>query len=90
MTRNEILDMAKSLINGDRAATHGDARSMHQTIAEMWSAILNVEISATQAALMMAALKLARAAAHPEHEDNWVDAAGYIALAGEMAGETPK
>jgi len=90
MTRNEILDTAKTLINNDRAATHGDAYKMHEVIAEMWSAILGVEISATQVALMMAALKLARASENPDHSDNWVDAAGYIALAGEMAGETPE
>lgn len=90
MTRDEILDTAKTLINNDRAVTYGDAHKMHEVIAEMWSAILGVEISATQVALMMAALKLARAASNPNHADNFIDAAGYIALAGEMAGETPE
>ena len=91
MNRNEILDTAKTLINGDRAATHGDAYEMHEVIAEMWSAILGFSVSPMRVALMMAALKLARASQNPaDHADNWVDACGYIALAGEMAGEIPE
>ena len=90
MNRDEILDTAKSLINGDRATTHGDAHLMHATIAQMWSAILGFSVSPMRVALMMAALKLARASQNPEHADNWVDAAGYTALAGEMAAETPE
>jgi hypothetical protein len=90
MNRNEILDTAKDLINGDRAETHGDAHDMHEVIAEMWSAILGFSVSPMRVALMMAALKLARASENPDHSDNFVDACGYIALAGEMAGETPE
>ena len=90
MTRDEILDTAKALINGDRAETHGNAHDMHNIIAKMWSAILGFEISPMRVALMMAALKLARASQNPDHADNWVDACGYIALAGEMAGEIPE
>ena len=90
MNRNEILDTAKSLINGDREATHGDAYEMHKVIAEMWSAILGISVSPMRVALMMAALKLARASRNPNHADNYVDACGYIALAGEMAAETPE
>lgn len=90
MTRDEILDTAKTLINNDRAVTYGDAHKMHEVIAEMWSAILGFSVSPMRVALMMAALKLARASENPTHADNWVDAAGYIALAGEMAGETPE
>ena len=91
MNRNEILDTAKGLINGDRAETHGDAYHMHNVIAEMWSTILGgISVSPMRVALMMAALKLARASENPNHSDNFVDACGYIALAGEMAGEAPE
>ena len=90
MTRDEILDTAKTLINNDRAVTHGDAHKMHEVIAGMWSAILGFSVSPMRVALMMAALKLARASENPDHSDNFVDACGYIALAGEMAGETPE
>lgn len=85
MSRNEILDTAKSLINGDRANTHGDARETHDAIALMWSAIIGVPISPVHVALMMAALKIARASKNLNHKDNFFDACGYIALAGEMA-----
>ena len=90
MDRDEILDTAKGLINGDRAKTHGDAYHMHNVIAEMWSTILGFSVSPMRVALMMAALKLARASENPNHSDNFVDACGYIALAGEMAAETPE
>ena len=90
MNRNEILDTAKGLINGDRAETHGDAYHTHEVIAEMWSAILGISVSPMRVALMMAALKLARASRNPNHADNYVDACGYIALAGEMVAEIPE
>lgn len=90
MNRNEILDTAKDLINGDRAETHGDAYHTHEVIAEMWSAILGISVSPMRVALMMAALKLARASRNHGHSDSFVDACGYIALAGEMAGKPPE
>jgi hypothetical protein len=32
-------------------------------------------------------LKVARIKSNPEHPDNWVDGAGYMACGGEIAGK---
>jgi hypothetical protein len=84
MKRTYTLDAAKTLITRDRAETHGNAFAMHSQIALMWTAILGHKVEAYQVALLMAALKLARAATNPKHEDNFIDLCGYAALAGEM------
>lgn len=75
-----ILDRAKSLVTGDRAETYGDSIELHSNVALMWSVILGVEVEASQVLLCMAALKIARAAANPNHTDNVVDGVGYLAL----------
>jgi hypothetical protein len=85
MKRQQTLDAASVLINRDRAATYGDAFAMHSQIAFMWGAILKCTIRPHQVALLMAALKLARAAHNPKHEDSYIDLIGYAALASEMA-----
>lgn len=84
MKRAHTLDAAKTLVIHERAKTYGNAFEMHSQIALMWTAILGHKIEAHQVALLMAALKLARAATNPEHEDNFIDLCGYAALAGEM------
>ena len=48
MQRSEILDKAKELVNGDRAKDYGDAYLNHKRIADLWSVILEKEISVSQ------------------------------------------
>ncbi len=85
MNRSEILDTAKHCITVDRAKTHGDAENSFGLIAAYWSAHLDAHITATDVAVMMTLFKLARMKGNPAHIDNAVDAAGYVALAGEIA-----
>ena len=85
--RADILDQAKQAVTKDRAATHGDAERNFGLIAAYWSAHLDCEVSATDVAVMMGLLKLARAKSNPGHMDNWVDLAGYTACGGEIAGD---
>ena len=80
-----FCDSANELITGDRSISHGDAGVNFQTIAELWSAYLNVSISASQVPLMMVLLKLARIKNGKFNEDDYVDMCGYSALAGEIA-----
>ena len=40
MRRNETIDAAKELINGDRAKDYGDAYDNHARIAEGWNVIM--------------------------------------------------
>jgi hypothetical protein len=83
MQRNEILDKAKELINGHRAKSYGDAYINHKRIAELWSVILEKEISVPQVYQCMIAVKLSRLIETPDHEDSAIDICGYGALLGE-------
>ena len=83
MNRKEILEKAESLVNGPRAKEYGDAHENHDRIAKMWSVLLDTEVSVEQVYQCMIAVKLARLTVTPEHEDSWVDIAGYAALGGE-------
>lgn len=84
-TRETVLATAEQLINGDRAKDYGDASENFQRIADLWKPILGIEVTATDVALCLTQLKVARLITSPAHRDSWVDAAGYIALGGEIA-----
>ena len=84
MNRFELLTAARDVMT-DRGAVYGSVRDNHERIAVMWTVLLGVSISAPQVAMMMAALKLARLAATPDHQDSWVDLAGYAATGSECA-----
>lgn len=87
MNRTALLDEANRLINKDRAASYGDSNITHRRVAAVWSALLNHPVSAHQVSLMMAGLKLVRAAHDPRNADSWIDLIGYAALGGENATE---
>ena len=82
--RTEILETAAALINGDRERDYGTPAENFGRIADGWSVILDKDVSAEQVALCMAWLKIARLVNGP-HEDSYVDAAAYMALAGELS-----
>ena len=82
--RHTILKTAGELIDGERARDYGDATEMHRRIAAGWSEILGVDVKPHEAALCMAWLKIARLVETPAHEDSYIDAVAYMALAGEI------
>ena len=84
MTREEILNEAIRLTSTDRQKNYGKPLINHQRIATIWSVILGAEITPSQVALCMAGLKLARLA-YKYDDDSFIDAAAYIAIAGEIA-----
>lgn len=86
-TREIVLNTAEQLINGQRARDYGDASENFQRIADLWTPILGVQVTATDVALCLTQLKVARLITSPAHNDSWVDAAGYIALGGEIANK---
>lgn len=86
-TRATILDTAKQYVTHDRQATHGKPEDTFGLIAAYWSAHLDVTITATDVAAMMALLKLARIKMNPKHIDSYVDLCGYAACAGELAND---
>ena len=83
MNREDILRVAGELISGDRHDTYGDAKTSHKRIADMWSAYLGIELSASDVAALMVLMKVSRTKGR-KHSDNWVDMCGYAALGGEM------
>ncbi len=91
MKRDEILDTAKALINGDRAKDYGDAYLNHQRIADGWNIIIQAAyakqgyVTPMHVALMMDWVKTSRLCETIEHADSWVDKAAYSALGGEFA-----
>jgi hypothetical protein len=87
VTRNSILSTAKSYITRDRQADHGDAEDNFSRIAGYWSLHTGTTLTATDVAVMMALLKVARIKQNPQHVDNWVDGAGYFACGGEIANK---
>ena len=90
MTRDQILEAASVIINGDRAKDYGDAKVMHERIAAGWDVIVKAalrshgEVTASHVALMMDWLKTSRLLHTMDHADSWVDKAGYTALGGEF------
>lgn len=89
MNRADLLDAAKGYVTQDRNASYGGPEQSFQTIADLWSVHLRSPITATDVAVMMALLKIARLSANPAHLDSWTDLAGYAACGGEIATETP-
>ena len=87
VTRSSILSTARSYITRDRQADHGDAEDNFSRIAGYWSLHTGVTLTATDVAVMMALLKVARIKQNPQHVDNWVDGAGYFACGGEIANQ---
>ena len=83
-TGNSITK-AESLVNGDRDEEYGEPSVNHKRIAELWSVILDQAVSEQDVYLCMIAVKMSRLIHDNEHEDSWIDIAGYAALGGEAA-----
>ena len=83
--KREILERAIALITGDREEDYGEAHKNFTDIAALWSVVLGVDVQPWQVAACMSQLKLARAIKTHTHADSWVDMAGYVGLAAELA-----
>lgn len=96
--RAEVLHTAEELINGERAQTYGPPEESFGRIAELLNAMgwrvdnwhtpgqeSYRKLNAVDAALALTQLKVSRIISSPDHEDSWVDAAGYIALGAEIS-----
>ena len=87
MTRDEIIENAKTLISGQRAIDYGDAKDNFDRIAAGWNIIIENAggpITAKHVALMMDWVKTARLLETIDHVDSWVDKVGYSALGGSF------
>ena len=87
MKTEDALKLAQELVTGPRAKTYGDKIRNHANIGKLWTAYLDKEITAHDAAVMMALLKVARTKFGAPTADTYVDAAAYMAIAGECKHE---
>jgi len=85
--RSVILSTAQQLVSSDREKEHGDARKNFEVVAELWSVYLGIDILPHEVPMMMTLYKIARTTENPTNVDNYVDIAGYSALAGEQVPE---
>jgi len=89
MKRDEVLNKAKELINGQRAKDYGDAYDNFTRIADGWNLIVkeaqctNGYITPQHVALMLDWMKTARLLHKLDSADGWVDKVGYSALGSE-------
>ena len=91
MKSTDVLDKAKNLLSEAREKTHGDKVSNHENIARLWSSYFQnkykiaILVLPEDVANLMTLLKIARTQAGKFNLDDYIDAAGYAAIAGEIA-----
>lgn len=85
--RADLLDKAKEYICQDRNAQYGSPENSFGEIAKVWSWWLNKEITAHDVGVMMGLFKAARIKTGGKKDDNYIDACGYFACAGEINNE---
>ena len=95
-TRQRVLREAEKCVCGKREQDYGTPEDSFQKIAALWTAymsnnsIVDTVFSASDVAVMLALLKIARISENPQHMDSWVDGCGYFACGGEIAGKEAK
>jgi hypothetical protein len=90
-TSNEILRTAAELVSIDRAKEHGDMLRNLENIAMLWRTYLTIraatnseKLNAHDVATMMELLKIARRLTGIFNSDDYIDGAGYAAIAFEV------
>jgi hypothetical protein len=87
MPAREVLETASALVTGDRASAHGSIPETHENIARLWNGYMynKDELTAHDVANMMELMKVARRKTGAFNMDDYVDGAGYAAVAYECA-----
>jgi hypothetical protein len=83
MNKEDLLKAALDAVTV-RGSAYGDAYTNHKRIADLWSVILQTKVRPDQVAPMMISVKLARLVETPDHEDSYVDMAGYAATGSQV------
>ena len=78
-----LLDEAKATICGERQDQYGAPEDSFPRIAAYWTTYLDRPVSSLDVAHLMALMKLARAQGQGFRRDNYVDLAGYAAIAAD-------
>lgn len=86
--RADLLHEAEVIVCNDREGQYGKPEDSFARIADYWTTYLQTEVTARDVAIMMALFKVARIQTGIGYKaDSWVDAIGYLACGGEIAGE---
>jgi hypothetical protein len=90
--RGHILKKAHAIINGERQDAYGNPEDCFEIIAEYWTTYLKanglmVKISPKDVPKMLALMKIARMSGQKFNLDNYIDGAGYLGLAADIAEE---
>ena len=92
MKRADVLEQAKTIVNGERDEAYGGPENNFKKIAAFWSQYLFGDadsIGPEDVAIMMMLLKVARLGASEYRSmDSWVDIAGYAACGAEIASRS--
>ena len=78
--RENLLNKTEKVVYGQRQKDYGDAKTNHENIAAIWSVVLQTPVTWQQVAQCMIGVKLARLVNTPDHEDSYIDIAGYAAV----------
>lgn len=89
-TLGSLLDEAKRTITGERQDQYGAPEDSFSRIAAYWATYLGRPVSALDVAHLMALMKLARAQGQGFRRDNYVDLAGYAAIAADRLAPKPE
>jgi len=83
MQRANILQQGINLTTGDRNQSYGDPHTNLTRMAALVNAQFDTHFNSGDMAIIMVMAKLSRIGASVLHEDNYVDGATYMAIAGE-------
>ena len=90
MNTTDILKKTEKLVSKDREDKHGDKVVNHENISRLWTGYLqnktklSIVILPEDVANLMTLLKIARSQGGSFNLDDFVDACGYSAIAGEI------
>ncbi len=93
MKRQQCLDQANEIVHQDRNSEYGEPEDNFRDIGSYWTTFLrkklktDARITPADVAVMSALIKVSRLQNTPDHEDSWVDIAGYAACGVECATE---
>lgn len=89
--RAQILNEARDIICSDRNKQYGEPEDNFAVIGELWSQYLrrakgaDIDLNGYDVGMLMALFKIGRLETGAPKRDNFVDLAGYVACAAEIA-----
>jgi len=87
--RGAALLQAFDVVNGERQDAYGNPEDAFALIAAYWSAFLKRLVTPLEVSQMLMLMKIARMSGQKPHADNYVDLAGYAALAADLLPSDP-